>query len=370
MIPPVSPSMLEANTQFASLHRHLTTHRLNPDASTRGGSEAESPVSGALRRFLLQTAREGLLRSSLRNIAARSQERAERAENEVGKLSLELRDAVDTISMLLDEAPSTRLSEEDYKLLAPDMDAFCDHSEEVAGVVSNDLQRQHDLLCKIVSAPTSAAREPSPAKSAANSKRPLHRVANTTTSTTTTSSSSPSSASPESLSTLLQPLLPSIPNPALQSALSSLSKTTLQHATVHRSLLSTSLTQLERTTHGLHARHTKARSAHLSAVATALAKRIQMVYLQRRNMVYKPEVQVALRNYQRHLEEVMVGLEGREEELRAVLKEYDDVGQDVDDGQGPRGVMREVGRRYGEVLREIELVEKDIARLGEAVKRR
>jgi hypothetical protein len=95
-----------------------------------------------------------------------------------------------------------------------------------------------------------------------------------------------------------------------------------------------------------------------------LAKRIEVAYLQSRNRVYRADVQGALRNYSHHLETVGRELEGREGILRGVLEEYDDVGMDgmgVEKGQ--RGPMREVGRRYGEVLLEIEAIKMEIAKL-------
>jgi diphthamide biosynthesis protein 3 len=351
MIPPIGPSVLASNPQFASLHKHLTSNLLDLDASTHATNESHTSVSRALLPHLLRATREELLRSSLRNIAALSEERR---DEDVLKLPPELKELVGTISMLLDEAPSMNLNEDDYDLLGPDIDAFHDMLNEVAGAVAADLERLHDLLCKISSASTSPPRDPSSARCAANSKRSLHKLSTNTS----------SSLLPNSLPTLLHPLLPSVPNPALQSSLTTASDTTLQHASAHRTLLSTTVTHLERTTHGLYARHTKARSAHLSAIATALAKRIEVAYLQSRNRIYRTDVQRALGNYSRHLETVGRELEERERTLRGVLEEYDDVGVDgIGTGKEQRGPMREVGRRYGKVLWEIEAVKAEIAKL-------
>ena len=351
MIPPVDRSILESNPQYASLHRHLTTNLLNPDASTRAISEAPVSISGALRSRLLQALKDALLRSSLRNIAARGEGIEEK---DVPKPSPGLSELLGTISMLLDEALTTRLGEEDYELLAPDIDAFHDNVEQVAGAVSKDLQRQCELLCKIASIPNHPQRDLVSTTKAANSKRPYQNSAYTP------------SQSPDSLPALLRPLLPVIADPILQSSLVTLTDTALQHASVHRTLLSTTLTHLERTIHGLYARHTKARSAHLSAVATALAKRIEVVYLQSRNRVYRTDVQRALENYHQHLQAVKRAMDEREGTLRAVLEEFDDVsfGRDSSDGgQGRKGTMSEVGRRYGEVLRQIAVVKEDIEKL-------
>ncbi len=352
MIPPVAPSTLDSNLQFAALHRNLTTSSLNPDGSTRATSEAHVPISGALHANLLRAAKKELLRSSLRNIIAASEGGG--GDDVLNQLP-ELRELAGTISILLDEAPSMNLNEEEYDLLGPDVDAFQDHLQKIAGAVSKDLQRQHDLLCKVASPSPSPAQDVTLATHQANSKRTLHKTASTI-----------SSQSPNSLPSLLQPLLPETPNPALQAPRTALSNTALQHSSVHRTLLTTTLTHLERTTHGLHARHTKARSAHLGAVAAALAKRIEVLYLQSRNRVYNVDVQGALGNYQRHLAAVGRGLEERQGMLGEVVREFDDVGMDgggLDSGHGQRGLMREVGRRYGEILREIEVVKEEMAKL-------
>jgi hypothetical protein len=108
-------------------------------------------------------------------------------------------------------------------------------------------------------------------------------------------------------------------------------------------------------------------------VATGLAKRIEAVYLQNRNRVYSVDVQRALKNYQHHLDTVEDGLEEREAMLRGVVEEFDEVGSSedgIDGGKIQSGLMREVGKRYGEVLREIEIVKAEMKKLrGDAVEK-
>ena len=360
MIPPIANSILVSNPQFASLHRHLTTNLLDPDTSTRALSEAHTSTSQALRSHLLQAAKEELLKSSIRNIATKS---VEKEDGEVLYLAPKQREIVGTISMILDEAPTLDLNEDDYELLRPDIDAFHDNVKEIAIPISRDLRHQYDILCKIAS-PASLPVEPASTKQMANSKRTLNK----TVKSTTVSSSTPS------LPALLYPLLPQIPVPTLHSSLASLYNTTLQHSATHLTLLRTVLTHLELTMHGLHARNTKARSAHLSTVASALSKKIEMVYLRCRNSLYNKDVQTALGNYQRHLEKMEREVGEREWCLRGVVDEFESVGSGLDlenggegedkgKGKGKKGVMREVGRRYGEVLREIERVREEVERL-------
>jgi hypothetical protein len=360
MIPSIDPSVIELNPQFASLHKHVATNLLNPDASTRATIEPHALVSDALHLHLLRAAKEELLRSSLRNVATESKRKA---DSDALEWPPEFRELVGTISMVLDEAPNTTLDAEDYDLLAPEIDAFHNNIGIVAGALSKDLQKQHDVLCKIAGAAAASA-----------AAAPLQATTKRSTHSRTTPSSSSSSGS---LQTLLQPILPTIPDNLLQASVQNLANTTRQHAHIHRTLLTTTFTHLERTTYGLHARHAKARSAHLRAVATALEGRIKVQYLQCRNKLYRTDVQSALGNYQRHLKDVETGLEERKAVLRGLVDEYDavepsDGGGVVNAGQGQNGLMREVGRRYGEVLRDIELVKQEIEKLerGEQARER
>lgn len=41
MIPPVDPTVLESNPQFAEFYKTLTSTVLNPDGSTRNASQAK-----------------------------------------------------------------------------------------------------------------------------------------------------------------------------------------------------------------------------------------------------------------------------------------------------------------------------------------
>jgi hypothetical protein len=361
MIPPVAQCILESNPQFASLHRHLTTNLLHPDGSTRASSKAHASVSAALRPHLLRTAKEEILRASLRDVAEE--------DKQVVQLTPSLREVIATASMILDEAPRAKLSAEDHNVLETDIDTFHNRIGDIAVAVSKHLQQQHYLLCKIAAAPTAPAQESTLTSPTAYTKRVTRNTLHTRPTIT-------HSSSPSSLPALLDPLLTASSNPALlHSSLRHLSTTALHHSSVHRTLLTTAITHLERITLGLHARHTKAHSAHLSAVASGLAKRIEALFLQSRNRLYSGEVQRALGNYQRHLDTVEDSLKEREAVLSGVCEEFDEAGLDraeggdaTDGGNGQRrGLMRGLGKRYGEVLGEIEIVKADMERLQKGV---
>lgn len=344
MIPPISPSTLEANPQFASLHERLITSILNPDASTRASEGAQATVSDALHPHLIRSAKEEILRSTLGIVAAASQEWGEKEkekEKDEHELTRELREQIGTIFMLLNDESSMSLSRDDHRLLQPDIDAFHKDIYIFASAVSRVLQTQHSTFCKIASA--SQPQLPLPIKPAANSKRKLKYTENDT----------------PSLSHLLAPLLHPFPHPSLQLSLSSLTATTIAHTAIHRCLLSTSITHSERLIHGLQTRRLKARSAHLSAVAVCLARRVQVLYLTARRKLYAPNVQAALGRYGRYLEGMRSEMEQQEGLCREEVETFDEVRADG----GQRGIMREVGRRYGELLTGIEGVKEEIEKL-------
>ena len=76
--------------------------------------------------------------------------------------------------------------------------------------------------------------------------------------------------------------------------------------------------------------------------------------------LYTPETVAALERYKVHLRDVRARLE--EERGLAVeeLGRYGDVG-----GSGDGGALVEIARQYGELVREVENVRMEIARLGE-----
>lgn len=342
MIPPFLPSALEVNPQFAALYHHLTTDLLNPDGSTRAVSESQVLASERLRPHRIRSAKEELLRSQLRNVATGSKEREEK---DVLGIPADIVGLTGTISMLLDEESSTSLSQDDYDLLQPEVDAFSRSIGTVAATVSKALQSQHDVLCKIASA-SQPQLLPSN-RAAANSKRKLRHTEN---------------LSLPSLPSLLVPLLPTVPNRELQSVLAGLAATTTAHSILHRQLLSTTITHAEGIVHGVQTRYTKARAAHLSVVAMGLAKRIQVLCLTARRDIYRPDVQDALRRYAEHLQGLEQQLEERERVCTKEIELYENVGVD-EEGNGQKGIMREVGRRYGELLKAIEGVKREVDRL-------
>ncbi|CZS90526.1 uncharacterized protein RAG0_01578 [Rhynchosporium agropyri] len=117
---------------------------------------------------------------------------------------------------------------------------------------------------------------------------------------------------------------------------------------------------LEQTSHGLLARHIKARSEYLALRAGQLATEVRGLKEKGERIVYSEEVKGALETY---VGELRGGRErGRERRTQAerVLWGYG-VGRE-DRGEKER-VMREIAKVYGELVREVEEVGQDVERL-------
>lgn len=314
MIPPIDPTLLEANPQFAFLYKHVTTQLLNHDASTRSISLSHDPVAKRLRQHHVQAAKYDILRRSLYSFTV--------DEN----LPSELIELVLSMATYLSEAPTMNLSPEAHDLMVPEVEEFQDNLEAIAPLLSKHIQEQRDSLLPL------AVTSSSPAKP-------------------TRSTSSPSLASNISPRLISLHTLQTQTLPTNNTALSNTLSTLLRAHTTHLAAL---IRHLELHTHGAQSRHTHARATYLSTVAAGLEAKVQILALQARHAVYTPTVQRALVSYSSHLRDYREKLREREEMVKRELDLYEDVG-----GDG----LKECVRRYGTVAKEIEVVKGEIARL-------
>lgn len=84
--------------------------------------------------------------------------------------------------------------------------------------------------------------------------------------------------------------------------------------------------------------------------------------------IYTPETLAALTRYRDHLRKTRDQLEERRMMAIEELRDYGDV--ELSDGSGTQsagdgGTLAEIARRYGALIREVETVKMEIARLGE-----
>lgn len=321
MIPPVAPSVLTANPQFALLHKQLTTRLLNPDASTRAASTENQPAATKLRQHHVQAAQSDILRRSLYDVVADE------------TLPSELAELVLTISTYLAEGPNMSLSDEAHNLMGHEVEVFQENLHIVAPRLSQHIQRERDSLLPLAASSNSTSKP---------------------TNLTSGSSLAPTLAT--RLTTLQGLHTCTIPaaNATLSNTISSLLAT-------HTAHLATQIRHLELHTHGTLSRHTHARATYLSTVAAGIEAKVQILALQAQQAMYTPAVQRALTAYAAHLRDFRESLSEREEVLGRELELYHDVG-----GVG----LKECARRYGVVGKEIEVVKAEIARLESEVGRK
>src|SRR5271170_5818246 len=110
MIPPIAPSVLSTNPEFASLHAHLTTTLLDPDASTRALNATYEPTASRLHTHHVQSAKQHILRRALSSLAASG----------ASNLPPDVQDLLGVAATYLAAAARLPLRASDHDLLAPE----------------------------------------------------------------------------------------------------------------------------------------------------------------------------------------------------------------------------------------------------------
>ncbi len=88
---------------------------------------------------------------------------------------------------------------------------------------------------------------------------------------------------------------------------------------------------------------------------------MESMVVQARGLVYTPEVVEALSVYMGHLRDARGRLKERRREAENQLRRYG-VGREDDEGAKEK-VMKEIARVYGEMVREVEDIKRDMSRL-------
>jgi hypothetical protein len=323
MIPPISPDVLLSNQQFASLHKTLTTKYLDQDASTKSVNTSHQPVNEQSLKQLTEKTKENILTQALRDVALwKGQD----------DLPDELRELVYIISTYMITVPTLTSSQQE--LLSSEIERLNGILPSISNLLSQELQSQHTHLYAL--AKTSITEDPD--------RDTLFRYSFQVHLKDTLTQ----------LATLQQTTIPAA-TITLINTLSTLLSLQTQYLTLQ-------LTHLSRYTHGTLSRHTLSKSSHLSIISQALASKIRLLGLEARRSTYSAQTQSALANYATHLDELTRGLDSRIRTLEDELRLYADC-----DARGGK-TMEELGRRYGDVLREIEEVKGDVERLGDEEK--
>jgi diphthamide biosynthesis protein 3 len=161
---------------------------------------------------------------------------------------------------------------------------------------------------------------------------------------------------------------------------------------VRAALLERMIVVLERAKHGTLARAVKARAEHLAVIAQGIEGKVEYVYppikttfrtlvfvcgvvltgrrvakLEIAAALYTPETLAALDRYRVHLRDTRARLEEQRGVAVEELKRYGDGSERGIErgGFGDAAALAEIASRYGDLVKEVEDVRMEIARLGE-----
>jgi hypothetical protein len=120
---------------------------------------------------------------------------------------------------------------------------------------------------------------------------------------------------------------------------------------------------LEQSVHGSVSRHVKAHAELLSISAQSLQYQVKEKEMRGEKMVYTEQVKSALQEYVRNLRDGRERLRERKKGAERVLWGYG-VGRTEEEGGAEKEkVMREIARVYGEMVRELREVGRDVEKL-------
>ncbi|KAH8428268.1 uncharacterized protein LDX57_005971 [Aspergillus melleus] len=353
MIPPCDPAILESNPQFKRLHQHLTTTLLHPDGSTRANDAqpARKVALEELKNCRIRHAKKEIKKQTIRKLAF---------DPDSG-VPDEDRDSMAIVSLYLDSSPRQLDLETDpgdtataLTLLAPDIDAFYSNLPALIPHFSKSLSSiLHDLR-KIANAgdPTSTGQSTEPTRSRTRARHAVVRAP-------------PLSSRLDERARNLRHLQLS----ELPAARARMAATATQVMAARAAVMERTVVLLERAKHGALARATKAKAEHLATVAQGVEGKLSVMKLDISATIYTPETVAALGRYRQHLHDTREGLEERQALALEDLRAYEDVDSEAPAartrskahlGSGP---MREIARRYGTLLDEIEEVKSEIERL-------
>ncbi|PWY87675.1 zf-CSL-domain-containing protein [Aspergillus heteromorphus CBS 117.55] len=356
MIPPCDPVILENNPQFKRLYQHLTTTLLNPDGSTRAhdAQPARKALREEVRDCQIRAAKKQIKQHALRRLAF---------DPDSG-LPDDCRDPVAIVSLYLESCPDLlALNDGSHEaadtsvLLAPDIDLFYSNMPLLVAPLSEILSTALSDVRAIANAGTSPA-------GSTSIDRPRPR-ARTRQAVARSIAQVPVAAQLEDrLRALRQKQLIEIPTARTQMATIAAEVLATRAAVLERTVM-----LLERAKHGAVARATKARAEHLATVAQGVEGKLSVMELEILATIHTPEVVAALGRYYRHLRDTRERLEEQRALALEELKGYEEV--DTGGGGSSRATraqqsapMKEIARRYGSLIRDIEDVRMEIERLS------
>jgi hypothetical protein len=354
MLPPIEDSVLQSNPKFAALHVTLANNILNPNGSTKNHpaqkeldavtevhppcpySTTVSNKTQSLRAARIRAAKSQLLRSALSNLdlatpTTSTTSKSKAPVKTTATLPTELLELILLLSSRLSSAP---LPPSSKKLLeaTTQWTSLPSHLPQIGSLLSSHLQTQALALARILTPTTNPSY--------------LHR-------------SIPKLH--DSIKTLQSEITTKKRDLATRRA-GLVSKTTTLLGLYH---LATTLVILilEQSVHGSVSRNAKAHAELLSLTAQSLNLQVKEKALRGEKMVYTEPVKSALHEYVRNLRDGRERLRERRKEAERVLWGYGVGRTEEVGGVEKERVMREIARVYGEMVKEVREVGRDVERL-------
>ncbi|KAF3905789.1 hypothetical protein AA313_de0204683 [Arthrobotrys entomopaga] len=300
MIPIFPDEVLRKNPQFKAILQDLTTHKLNPDASSKLSNQGIKESEDVDKR--LTALREELIKAKIIR---------QRLVHTLNELPTDLREVVDLYIS----------SQNSGNVLRKDDEAFF-----LEGL---------PLICKSLN------------KILLEDATDLAKMCNDDDEETT----------PSTLPTTITNRLTTLQTNRLtlhQTRTATLAST-LSLACTHLNLLTTTLKLIEQTKHGLSSRAQKTQAKHLALVSDSLEGKIRIMQYDALDRLYDTDTIDALEFYREHLEDTKVRLKKMARKAEGELAEYDGFAEEG-------GVRRDV-EVYAKVLGEVERVKGEIGRL-------
>jgi hypothetical protein len=354
MLPPIENSVLQNNPKFAALHVTLANNILNPNGSTKNHpaqkeldavTEVDPPCppsttvsnkTQSLRAARIRAAKSQLLRNALSNLelaapTTSTTSKSKAPAKTTATLPTELLELILLLSSRLSSAP---LPPSSKKLLeaTTQWTSLPSHLPQIGSLLSSHLQTQALALARILTPTTNPSY--------------LHR-------------SIPKLH--DSIKTLQSEITTKKRDLAIRRA-GLVSKTTTLLGLYH---LATTLVILilEQSVHGSVSRNVKAHAELLSLTAQSLNLQVKEKALRGEKMVYTEPVKSALHEYVRNLRDGRERLRERRKEAERVLWGYGVGRTEEEGGVEKERVMREIARVYGEMVKEVREVGRDVERL-------
>ncbi|KAH0444695.1 hypothetical protein CcaCcLH18_00353 [Colletotrichum camelliae] len=352
MLPPVEESVLQNNPEFAALHHTLTTAILNPDGSSKKPyTKEQSAIQNELADHTYTTAKDHLLTSAISTTAPPDPKPAHRSLRPTSTSQNPPPPSQQQQQQQQQQLPEPLL---DLLLLLPPLLTSPTplDPDSAAILLSNppfsQLQSLLPQLGELVSATlhTSAVS--------------LARIANPSTNPSFLHRTVPGlNATYAKLETDVAAARHALASERLRAAAA-----LTELLDTHASALTLLVRALE-AKHGLVARSLEMRAAETGLEAQRARGEAEVAREGVVREVYSPEMVEALGNYEAHLRDARMRLEGTVANLKTELEGYG-VGEDGKGDGAKERTLREIARKYRELERERDEALRDLERLEKA----